>query len=415
MILRARFVVPVSRPPIPNGAVQVRGQRIVAVGPWSDYARLRQPVRDLGDVALLPGLVNAHCHLDYTAMGGEFPPPRVFSDWLKLITTTKAAWNLADYLDSWRLGAEMLLRTGTTTVGDIEAVPELLPQVWDGTPLRVISFLEMIGITGRRTDPEILREAVERALTLKHPRNRAALSPHAPYSTLPGLLRLTAAAARRRRWPVAIHVAESALEYAMFTRRVGSMFEWLARSGRDMSDCGGRTPVAHICRHGLGSDRVMAVHANYLGKGDAALLARHGMHVAHCPRSHAYFGHDPFPLRRLLKAGVNVCLATDSLASVYKRRFEAIELNLFDEMRAAAGSFPWLRAEQILRLTTVNGAHALGLGGKAGELAKGAFADVIALTFTGKTSQLHDAILAHSGPVAASLIDGQWSVRPPVA
>jgi len=71
-----------------------------------------------------------------------FPPPKIFTDWLKLITTTKAEWAYSEFASSWLAGAEMLLRTGTTTVGDIENVPELLPDVWEATPLRVVSLLK---------------------------------------------------------------------------------------------------------------------------------------------------------------------------------------------------------------------------------------------------------------------------------
>ena len=147
---------------------------------------------DLGEVILLPGLVNAHCHLDYTDMAGELPPPKKFTDWIPLITAAKTAWSYSDYARSWLRGAHMLLKTGTTTVADIEAMPDLLPEVWDATPLRVFSFLEMTGIRARRNPREILREAVEKIDSLAHPRCRAFLSPHAPYSTLPELLGLTA-------------------------------------------------------------------------------------------------------------------------------------------------------------------------------------------------------------------------------
>jgi len=148
----------------------------------------------------MPGLINAHCHLDYTDMAGQFPPPKVFSDWLKLITEAKAGWDYSDYAQSWLNGARMLVRTGTTSVADIEAVPQLLPEVWGATPLRVFSFLEMIGIRGHRRPPVIVQEAVERIDSLKGYRGLPGLSPHAPYSTLPELLRLSAQTARRRNW-----------------------------------------------------------------------------------------------------------------------------------------------------------------------------------------------------------------------
>jgi cytosine/adenosine deaminase-related metal-dependent hydrolase len=158
MILRARTILPVSRPPVENGAVLVSGNRIRAVGPWSDLqSESGEQVFDLGEVILLPGLVNAHCHLDYTDMGGELPAPRTFTDWIPLITAAKTAWSYSNYAHSWLRGAHMLLRHGTTTVADIEAMPDLLPEVWDATPLRVFSFLEMTGIRARRNQRKFCR------------------------------------------------------------------------------------------------------------------------------------------------------------------------------------------------------------------------------------------------------------------
>ena len=151
LLLRARVVLPIRRPPIADGGVVVAGQRIAAVGHWRSLrSRFAGEVHDLGDVVLLPGLVNAHCHLDYTHMAGLFPPQKHFCDWIKLITTEKAHWTFSDYAEAWLDGAKMLLHSGTTTVADIEAVPELLPDVWTATPLRVISFLEMTGVRSRR-------------------------------------------------------------------------------------------------------------------------------------------------------------------------------------------------------------------------------------------------------------------------
>src|SRR5215471_8583758 len=122
LLLRARAVLPVTAPPIFNGAILISGNRIAEVGRWSDLAKAEcDETIDLGEAIALPGLVNAHCHLDYTDMAGQFPPPKIFSDWLKLITTAKSHWSKSDYATSWMNGAQMLLRTGTTTVADIEA------------------------------------------------------------------------------------------------------------------------------------------------------------------------------------------------------------------------------------------------------------------------------------------------------
>lgn len=411
-LLRARVVVPVTRPPLENGAVLVQGGRIQAVGRWPELRRLSARALDLGPVALLPGLINAHCHLDYTGMAGLFPPPRRFTDWLKLITTAKGQWSDMEFAASWRLGAAMLLRNGVTTVGDVEAAPNLLPELWNATPLRVFSFLEMTGIRGRRQPRAVLAEALAIAARLPRRRNRVWLSPHAPYSTRPELLALATRAARRRRWRVTTHVAESEQEFQMFMHARGEMHDWLARNERDNTDCGLGSPVQHLERCGALTPSLLAVHVNYLAPGDAERLGRRGAHVVHCPRSHAFFRHQAFPFEALDAAGVNISLATDSLATVEQPRRERVELDLFAELRAFAVCFPRVRPETLLRMVTVHPARALGCAGRLGELRPGARADLVAVPARARAARIHEALLHHSGPVPAVLIDGRWAVAP---
>jgi len=413
MILRARTLLPVSQPPIENGAVILSGNRIQAVGPWPDLRPDADGnVLDLGEVILLPGLINAHCHLDYTDMAGTLPPPKTFTDWIPLILAAKSGWGYSDYARSWLNGARMLARTGTTTVADIETVPDLLPEVWDATPLRVFSFLEMTGIRARRDPLEILHEAVEKMDSLSHPRCFASLSPHAPYSTLPGLLRLSAETARARGRRLCTHVAESEPEFEMFMHARGEMFNWMQRNARDQSDCGLGSPVKHLARNQVLGENLLAIHVNLLARGDAALLGKHHVHVVHCPRSHDYFRHPPFQLRQLAGAGVNVCLGTDSLATVRQTGKQNLELNLFEEMRALAAREPGLSPVDILRMVTVNGARALGLAGQIGELSENARADLIAIPARAGTGDAAEAVLAHTGPVSAGMIGGQWALPP---
>ena len=413
MILRARTVLPVSAPPIENGAVLVAGNRIRTVGSWSDLkSPAGEEICDLGEVILLPGLINAHCHLDYTDMAGELPPPKTFTDWIPLITAAKTAWNYSDYAHSWLRGAHMLARNGTTTVADIEAMPDLLPEVWDATPLRVFSFLEMTGIRARREPKEILREALEKIDSLSPARSSAALSPHAPYSTLPELLRGSARVSRQRRWPLCTHVAESEQEFEMFTRAGGMMYDWLKRNFRDMSDCGLGSPVEHLARNKMLGKNLIAIHANVLARGDAALLGKHRVNVVHCPRSHAYFRHPPFLRERLANAGANLCLGTDSLATVRLMGRHKPELNLFEEMRALAGGDRAVSPAEVLRMATLNGARALGWRGQIGELRPDAFADLIAIPGSGKHEEIYETVLAHDGPVLVSMIDGRWVIPP---
>jgi cytosine/adenosine deaminase-related metal-dependent hydrolase len=413
MLLRARAVLPITRPPIDDGAVWASGNRIRSVGRWRDLTiPAGEPVVDLGDSILLPGLVNAHCHLDYTDMAGEIVPTRLFTDWIKTITTAKSGKIYADFAQSWLRGAQMLVRTGTTTVADIEAVPELLPEVWLATPLRVFSFLELTGVKSRREPGLILGEAVQKIESLSVSRGGVGISPHAPYSTMPELLRLSATKAREKGWRLVTHVAESDLEFEMFLHARGEMFDWLQRNERVMSDCGQGSPVRHLERNGYLADNLLAVHVNYLAPGDAALLGQRGVSVAHCPRSHAFFQHRRFPREELAGVGLNLCLGTDSLASVRKSRGQPLELNLFAEMQAFAAAHPDVPPEGIVRMVTLHGARALGLEGQIGELAENLRADIIAVPFSGKAAEMFDAVVQHRGEVAVSMIDGEWAIAP---
>lgn len=398
------------QPPIEDGALLVGDGQIWVVGDRADLLTHAKgvSVHDFGDAVILPGLVNVHCHLDYTAMSGQLAPSASFTEWIHSITELKLGWGYSDFAQSWLAGARMLLEHGTTTVGDIEAAPDLLPELWDATPLRVFSFVELIGMRRGRDPGQVLAPALAKIATLRHPRCRVGLAPHAPYSTTPGLLRLCAEVARQHRWRLSTHAAESAEEYEMFRRRRGPLIEWLARNDRELVDCGIGSPVQHLERCGLLGPRLTVAHANYLDPGDAQCLARHGVSVAHCPRSHEYFDHGPFPYKDLTEAGVNVCLATDSLATVLRPRRAPVALDLFAEMRAFAARYPGVDPERVLTMTTVQPARALGLEGKVGDLRVGAHADLIVVRGPNRCANLFENLIHHEGPVTASMIGGVW-------
>jgi cytosine/adenosine deaminase-related metal-dependent hydrolase len=168
--------------------------------------------------------------------------------------------------------------------------------------------------------------------------------------------------------------------------------------------------VQHLERHGLLGANLLAVHANYLHAGDAELLAARGVSVVHCPRSHTYFSHRPFPRTGLERAGVNLCLGTDSLVTVHKRQEQV--LDLFAEMREFMAHAPGVAPQQVVRMATVNGARALGLAGLAGSLAPGAWADAITVPYRGGAEEAAAAVVHHQGDVAASMIDGRWVLPP---
>lgn len=414
MILRARTLMPVVSEPLDDGAVGIRGDRIVAVGRFRDVARIAGgTIVDFGEVVLMPGLVNAHCHLDYTSMGGHIPPTASFTEWVKAITGLKGSWGYTEFADSWLKGARMLVRTGTTTVGDIEAVPELPGDAWPCTPLRIHSFFEMTGVRSRKEPGLILRETLDVTTTLQTgERHGVGLSPHALYSTPPQLLRLSAERARSTGCRVVTHLAESAEEYQMFTEAAGPMYDWLRRNGRDMSDCGGRSPVQRISELGVLGPHLVAVHANYLRDTDARRLGDAGVSVVHCPRSHAFFEHIAFPYDDLAAAGVNVCLGTDSLATTRRAGRDPLQLDMFAEMGLFASRHPSVSADRIVAMATAHGARALGLGAGVGELRPGLAADLIAVPFRGVPHGAAEAVVHHAGALRASMIAGQWALEP---
>ena len=416
MLLRSRIVLPMTAPPVEDGAVLVSGDRIEAVGRWADLRDSSPgPVVDLGETVLLPGLINAHCHLDYTHLACHLAPPRRFTDWLQGMLGLKAGWSFSEYAGSWLAGAGQSVRSGCTSVMDFEAVPELLPEVWHGTPLRVISALELTGVRSGRRAEDILDEALSRIDRLTpSPGKSMALAPHAPYSTRAELIRLTAQAAKERRLPIACHVAESIDEYEMFVASSGPMHQWL-RSQREMSDCGRGTPLRHVAEQGMLGERTLLVHLNYLGEGDVECVAASGAAVVHCPRSHEYFGHAPFEYRRLREAGIRVGLGTDSLVSVRRCGAGIPVLSLFDEMQAFLRHHPTATPAEVLTMVTRTGAWLLGREGELGEVRSGCLADLIVVPYSGSTEGVESGVVRHRGDVPGVMIDGKWVVVPPGA
>ncbi|MBX3748177.1 MAG: amidohydrolase family protein [Verrucomicrobiae bacterium] len=411
-LIRSRLLLPVTAPPVEDGAVLVSGNRILASGTWKDLRHHPAAVLDLGDAVLLPGLINAHCHLDYTHLVGHLPPPRRFTDWIQGVLALKAQWSFSEYAASWLDGARQLLHAGCTAVLDLEAVPELLAETWRATPLRLVSAFELTGVRSNRPAADILGETLARIDALDHPRHRPALAPHAPYSTRPDLVRLAARAARQRGLIATMHVSESREEYDMFRHARGPMFQWLD-SQRDLSDCGHASPVRLVAETGLLSPATVLAHVNYLDHDDPRIIADSGTTVVHCPRSHDYFQHAPFPLGTLRDAGVPVALATDSLLSMRRTGRDMPRLDLRPELATAARSFPHLSPRDLLAMVTVTPAQAIGRASVLGTLQPGTVADLVAFPCAANATDAEAALIHSSEPVLASMIDGEWIIAPP--
>ena len=409
MLLRARLVYPVSSPPIEDGAVIIQNEKILEVGRFRDLSSSGAEQTDLGEVVLMPGLINAHCHLDYTDMAGLIPPPSDFLDWVEAIIAIKASWDYSDYAKSWLTGARQLLENGVTTVADTEAVPELIPDVTHSTPLRIHTFMELIAVRKLQTLLGQVAEAEARLVENPDSNGGSGLAPHAIYSTYSSLLQVASCTADSNGWPMSIHVAESAVEDEMFRQGTGRMFDWLQRNGRDMTDCGGRSPVQLLAELNLLNPRLLAVHCNYVDQTDIDLLSRHEAHVVHCPNSHGYFDHQEFPAEKLRAAGVNLCLGTDSLASTLKRGRPRPQLDLFEEMRLYADRHSGFQADEIIRMATTNGAKALGNLGKFGELSPNSHADLIVLPVNASAQNAAQLVLESTGKPIRTMIAGRWN------
>ncbi|MBM3860413.1 MAG: amidohydrolase family protein [Verrucomicrobia bacterium] len=362
MIIRARYVLPMDAPPIRDGNVLVEGERIVAVSSSGAI-----PDVDLGEAVLFPGLINAHCHLDYTDMLGLVPWRGDFRDWILQITALKKQWTEDRYLASINHGLAELARTGTTSVVNIECYPKLVARLAP-TPLRVWWCVELLDLTWS----EDSRRMVEHADRWLKTQPRGGLAPHAPYTTSAPLYRLAARTAREHGWLLTTHLAETRGENEMF---------------RLQGD-----PVS-LAELGVLGTNCVAAHGNHLSDAEAESLARAGGSVVHCPRAHRFFGRGEAPWGLWRRAGLNSCLGTDSLASN-----ESLDLRA--EMRTVT-QFP---ARDVLAMATVNAAKALNCEGKLGKIAVGSWADLAAVPLDGDP---YESVARSEKPVCFSMVGGK--------
>ena len=245
MIIRARTVVTMHGAPIENGAVAVSGNRIVDVGIFDDIkTRNASDTVDLGEQALLPGLINAHCHLDYTCLRGKISPQKSFTDWIRAINAEKSELSPKDYVDSINVGFEEAKTFGTTAIANLTAFPELIPQVQP--PIRTWWFAELIDIRAPERVNELVDSAIEslgRArteLVLSEAEGGApwGLAPHTLFTASSNLFRRCEEIAQREQILLTTHLAESREEMEMFRDGSGPLYEFMKSIGPPIDDCG---------------------------------------------------------------------------------------------------------------------------------------------------------------------------------
>jgi cytosine/adenosine deaminase-related metal-dependent hydrolase len=408
MIIRARTVVTMDGPPIDNGAVAVSGNRIADVGKFVEIKTANSgEVVDLGEQALLPGLINAHCHLDYTCLLGKIPPPKSFADWIGAINAEKAKLSPKDYLASINEGFAEAKRFGTTTMANLTAFPELISQVRD--PVYTWWFAELIDVRSPERANEIVdlvrhrTDSLRRAIQSLNETENWGLAPHALFTASKDLYRRCEEIAQEKNLLLTTHLAESREEMEMFRDASGPLYEFLKSIGRPMEDCGSQTPLGLFV--GAPGGRALAnwivAHLNELAERDFKLLesSRTRFHVVHSPRSHDYFRHSRFPFERLRSLGFNICLGTDSLASNES-------LSLLAEMRAFQHSEPGISPDAIVKMVTANPAMALHQENVLGRIRPGFRADLISIPWSGN-GNVFDEIIAFDGSVDWMLLGGK--------
>ncbi|MFM9965356.1 MAG: amidohydrolase family protein [Planctomycetaceae bacterium] len=383
---KAAWIIPVDRPPIENGVVEIHDGLITAVR----SALPHESCCDLGDVALLPGLVNAHTHLEFSLVEQPFQPARPFTDWIRSLVAYRNRRGQAlrnfgigrgqfrnsempDPLnDPLNAGAIEAAETGTSLLGEIAT------SGWDEVALptsgpRVVAFRELIGLKP---------ETVELQITLAEEWLRRAsqcvtygLSPHAPYSVAPELLRRSVGLAKRFDAPVAMHLAETREELEFLAHGRGEFVEMLKSFGA-WPEGGlplGRRPL-DILQALADAPRALVVHGNYLSDDEIDFIAaRPKMSVVYCPRTHEFFGHDPHPWRQLLARGANVAIGTDGRGS-------NPDLSLWNELVFLRERFPDVAPGTLLELGTRAGARAFGCEHECGTITPGKRADLMVVT-----------------------------------
>jgi len=364
----------------------------------------------------MPGLVNAHTHLELTALRG-FLENLDFALWItRLQAVKKAVFDRDQFLDAARCGLAEGVRAGITTFADTCDSGVAFDAMLEAG-VRGIMFQEVFG-----PDPTVV-DASLAELSAKidafRPRQtslvRVGVSPHAPYSVSDALFASVARYAARHSLPVAVHIAESEVERQLVENGAGVFAETLRRRGIAVSTRG-RSSIDVLSRAGVLQGRPLLIHCVRVDVADIERIAATASSVAHCPVSNARLGHGIAPVTAMLEAGIAVGLGSDSMASNNR-------MDLLAESRAAmlaqgarSGRHDTLSAGAVLRLATMGGARALGLDADIGSLEVGKAADLAAFPIIAEGGPVHDpteaAVLALPGTAACLVtVAGRELVR----
>lgn len=356
----ATWVLPVSSPPIRDGRVAVEDGRIVWVGRRGDPGEPEGPLVELGNGVLLPGLVNAHTHLELSALAGATHADDGFVGWVRSLVEARPTVPPDTSRWATEQAIAAVIDSGTAAVGDVSNALGHL-DLLSTAPLDAVVFLEIIGWDPDRAEAAIEEAQGRRRAVVPRGRVEVRIAAHTPQSVSPRLLSLMA----QGEGIASIHLAESPEEVEFLRSGRGAWKTFLDDRGlgRVPFDPPGRSPVAYLESLGVLWPGLMAVHCVQVDRSDLALLARRGVKVIVCPRSNRTLGVGRAPVPAMLEEGLTPGLGTDSLAS-------ASSLDVIEEAVALHNEFPQIRASTLLRMATRGGAEALGIS-DLGHLAVG--------------------------------------------
>ena len=377
----ARWIIPIDQPPIENGLLTVVDGRIESIKP----GKRNEAKEDLGDAALMPLFVNAHTHLEFSSLSQPLGQPgMVITDWILEVIKWRSEQTPAQKNQAIAMGLKESLVCGSTGLGEIATTP-WFNELALSEDILVRCFVERLG-----SNPDTAMSQIAEAKGWLQDANenlswRPGLSPHAPYSTCDALFRNCMTWAEQDDLPVAMHLAESREELQFMKTGQGPFQQLFEKLGVPISPPAKKKPLDYLKALSK-AQQALIVHGNYLTTPDLEFIAEHpNLSVVFCPRTHAFFNHDPYPITQMLERNINVAVGTDSRAS-------NPDLNLLHELQVIRRRFPNISATKILEMGTLAGARALKLDLEIGTLSPGRRGEFLTIPLE-STTEPAEAIL----------------------
>jgi len=379
LIYSARWLLPITSPPIRDAAIAIQSDTILAIGPRAEIADRfpDAPVSHFEDAVIMPGLVNAHSHLELTVMRGFLENEEGdFFAWLRKLTVARMAMTADDLLVSSICGAIEAARAGITCVADSSSSATQSMRALKEVGLRGIVYQESFGPDANLAEENVakLRDQVREMRALETDQVRAGVSPHAPYTVSALQIELISKLAAEEKLPVMMHTAESESERVFLIEGTGPFADGLKKRGIQWQAPGIST-VRYLHERGLLETKPLLAHCINVDEEDLRLIKAAGAGVAHCPKSNTKLRHGRAPFRKFLQTGINAGLGTDSVAS--NNNCDILEEARFATLMARLDrDVDPIPAQEALFAATLGGARALGLDHRIGALEPDKQADI---------------------------------------